>query len=270
MAFAGIGALLTAAFIRGINVDIGWGDTRVLKAGIEPLRFGPSVCFAVLITAGLAVADRRGRPAGARPLPGRGDVRLRAGGQPVPLRPADPERRLHATRCRCAARTSSASTSRRSATFYFVTLGGAGGDGGRRRPAAGERRRPATIAVRDNPDTAAAYTVSNTRTKLQAFALAGGLAALGGALLAGATSSRVPSDRYFTVADSLLVVSIVVIGGLGSVAGTVLGAMWVIGLPAVLPGQRPGPAAHLERRPARAPALLPGRSRSRSATARAG
>ena len=116
-----------------------------------------------------------------------------------------------------------------------------------------------TIAVRDNPDTAAAYTVSNTRTKLRAFALAGGLAALGGALLA-ANVQAIPSDRFFTVADSLLVVSIVVIGGLGSVAGTVLGAMWVIGLPVVLPRQRAGAAAHLQPRPARAAALLPRRS----------
>jgi ABC-type branched-subunit amino acid transport system permease subunit len=33
-----------------------------------------------------------------------------------------------------------------------------------------------------------------------------------------------------------LLVSIVVIGGLGSVAGPILGAMWVIGLPAFFPG----------------------------------
>ena len=35
MAFAGIGAFLAAAFARGIAVDIGWGDTRLFKAGIE-------------------------------------------------------------------------------------------------------------------------------------------------------------------------------------------------------------------------------------------
>ena len=92
----------------------------------------------------------------------------------------------------------------------------------------------ATIAVRDNPDTAAAYTVSPTRTKLRAFALAGGLAAVGGSLLA-ANLQGVPSDRVFTVADSLMLVAIVVIGGLGSVAGAVLGAAWVIGLPAFFP-----------------------------------
>ena len=45
MAFAGVGALLTAAFTRGLTFDIGSADTRILKAGIEPLRFGPSVCL---------------------------------------------------------------------------------------------------------------------------------------------------------------------------------------------------------------------------------
>ena len=88
MAFAGVGALLTAAFTRGLNFDIGWHDTRILKAGIEPLRFGPAVFFSVLITAGLAVADRRGCAAGARALPRRGHLRLRAGGLAVPVRPA--------------------------------------------------------------------------------------------------------------------------------------------------------------------------------------
>jgi ABC-type branched-subunit amino acid transport system ATPase component len=91
-----------------------------------------------------------------------------------------------------------------------------------------------TIAVRDNPDTASAYTVSTIRTRLRAFALAGGLAALGGSLLATNVQS-IPSDRYFEVADSLLLVSMVVIGGLGSVAGAVLGAVWVVGLPSFFP-----------------------------------
>ncbi len=45
-----------------------------------------------------------------------------------------------------------------------------------------------------------------------------------------------PLTRFFTVGDSLLLVSIVVIGGLGSVVGPIIGAMWVIGLPAFFPG----------------------------------
>jgi ABC-type branched-subunit amino acid transport system ATPase component len=91
-----------------------------------------------------------------------------------------------------------------------------------------------TIGVRDNPNAASAYTVSPTRVKLRAFALAGGIAGLGGALLAGALQ-QVPLDQFFTVEDSLLLVSVVVIGGLGSVAGPILGALWVVGLPSFFP-----------------------------------
>src|SRR4029077_11133113 len=39
MAFAGIGALIAAAFERGMNFDIGWHQTRVLKGGIQSLGF---------------------------------------------------------------------------------------------------------------------------------------------------------------------------------------------------------------------------------------
>jgi ABC-type branched-subunit amino acid transport system ATPase component/ABC-type branched-subunit amino acid transport system permease subunit len=92
----------------------------------------------------------------------------------------------------------------------------------------------AMIGVRDNADAAAAYTVPPARTKLQAFALAGGIAGLGGALLGGLLSTITVSE-VFTVSDSLQIVSIAVIGGVGSVAGPVLGALWVIGLPAFWP-----------------------------------
>ncbi|MDI2129383.1 ABC transporter permease subunit [Yinghuangia seranimata] len=95
-----------------------------------------------------------------------------------------------------------------------------------------------TIGVRDNPATAAAYTVSATRVKLRAFALAGGIAGLGGALLAGAVQTVPYADKYYLSPDSLALVSIVVIGGLGSVSGSVLGALWVIGLPSFMPDNK--------------------------------
>jgi len=92
-----------------------------------------------------------------------------------------------------------------------------------------------TIAVRDNSDSAAAYTVAMASTKLRAFAIAGFLAGLGGAFLAGAIESVPYSERYFLVADSLGLVAIVVIGGIASPMGAVLGALWVVGLPAFFP-----------------------------------
>jgi ABC-type branched-subunit amino acid transport system ATPase component/ABC-type branched-subunit amino acid transport system permease subunit len=90
------------------------------------------------------------------------------------------------------------------------------------------------IAVRDNPDSAAAYTLRPARMKLQAFALAGAIAGFGGALLAGLLSTLSVREA-FTVADSLEIVAVAVIGGVGSVAGPVLGSLWVVGLPAFWP-----------------------------------
>ena len=51
-----------------------------------------------------------------------------------------------------------------------------------------------------------------------------------------APSQSVPfTERYFLVADSLDLVAMVVIGGIGSTFGAVLGALWVVGLPALFP-----------------------------------
>ncbi|MDX2381314.1 MAG: ATP-binding cassette domain-containing protein [Acidimicrobiia bacterium] len=93
-----------------------------------------------------------------------------------------------------------------------------------------------TIAVRDNPDTASAYTVPSARTKLTAFGFAGAIAGLAGGLLAGSAQVVPLNERFFQVSDSLQLVAAVVIGGLGAVAGPVLGALWVKGLPAIFPG----------------------------------
>jgi ABC-type branched-subunit amino acid transport system ATPase component/ABC-type branched-subunit amino acid transport system permease subunit len=92
----------------------------------------------------------------------------------------------------------------------------------------------AIIAVRANADRAASMTLSPAVVRLSAFAVSGGLAAFAGALLAGLQRSI--SSAQFPVFDSLVVVALVMIGGVGSVAGAVLGALWVFGLPALLGG----------------------------------
>ena len=91
------------------------------------------------------------------------------------------------------------------------------------------------IGIRENESTAAAYTVGPTRTKLLAFAIAGGIAGLGGALLGGLVQNIPYTERLFQIGDSLRLVSIVVIGGLGTIMGPVVGALWVVGLPAFWP-----------------------------------
>jgi ABC-type branched-subunit amino acid transport system ATPase component/ABC-type branched-subunit amino acid transport system permease subunit len=97
------------------------------------------------------------------------------------------------------------------------------------------------IGVRENETGAAALTISATRTKLTTFALAGFIAGLGGALLAGLVQQISYTQQYFRVEDSLTLVSMAVIGGLGSLAGAVTGALWIIGLPAFWPNNETVP-----------------------------
>jgi ABC-type branched-subunit amino acid transport system ATPase component/ABC-type branched-subunit amino acid transport system permease subunit len=86
------------------------------------------------------------------------------------------------------------------------------------------------VAVRDNEEMAAAATVSATRMKLLAFSLAGGMAAFSGCLFVTAREFVNPTTT-FDPEGSLRLVSTAIIGGLGSVAGPILGALFVRGLP---------------------------------------
>ncbi len=93
------------------------------------------------------------------------------------------------------------------------------------------------MAVRDNESAAAAYRVRPAWEKIRAFAIAGALAGMGGALLSGAYSNVAFSGpgSFFVVDASLSLVAMVVIGGMGSVTAAVIGALWVIGIPALAP-----------------------------------
>jgi ABC-type branched-subunit amino acid transport system ATPase component/ABC-type branched-subunit amino acid transport system permease subunit len=86
------------------------------------------------------------------------------------------------------------------------------------------------IAVRDNEEMAAASTVSSRRVRLVAFALSGGMAAFAGCLFV-TLRSQVNPTATFTSDGSLQLVATAIIGGLGSVTGPVLGALFVRGLP---------------------------------------
>ena len=90
------------------------------------------------------------------------------------------------------------------------------------------------LAVRDNSTAASAYTISPSRAGIQAFVVSGVIAGLGGGLLAGLYVSVGLTER-FQLQDSIKVVAIAVIGGAGTVVGPILGALWIVGLPAVWP-----------------------------------
>ena len=87
------------------------------------------------------------------------------------------------------------------------------------------------MAVRDNETGAGALGIPLARSKLLAFALSGFIAGYAGVCLAFATERF--STATFDPAFSILVVSMVVIGGLGSIDGAVLGAVYLVGVPAM-------------------------------------
>ena len=62
MAFAGIGALSAAAFVRGVTFDIGWQSTRILQGSLPKVPFVP----AMLARRGRSRASSRSRSASAR------------------------------------------------------------------------------------------------------------------------------------------------------------------------------------------------------------
>jgi ABC-type branched-subunit amino acid transport system permease subunit len=84
------------------------------------------------------------------------------------------------------------------------------------------------VAVRDNERQAAALGVDTTQVKLLAFAVSGFIAAAAGALYGYGAEQFSPES--FPVADGLRIVSVAVIGGLGSISGTVLAALLVFGV----------------------------------------
>jgi ABC-type branched-subunit amino acid transport system permease subunit len=85
------------------------------------------------------------------------------------------------------------------------------------------------LAVRDNPLQASAFGVGVVRTKLTAFVVSGALAAGAGFLWAAGIG--LADSSVFPPVRSLIIVTAVVIGGLGSIAGAVLGAFYMLGIP---------------------------------------
>jgi branched-chain amino acid transport system permease protein len=91
------------------------------------------------------------------------------------------------------------------------------------------------VGVRDNERQAQSLGVSLTRAKLSAFAASGFLAAFAGGLYAY-HQQTLRADR-FPPELSLLMFSMVVIGGMGSMSGALLGAIYVRGTQYFLPAR---------------------------------
>ena len=81
------------------------------------------------------------------------------------------------------------------------------------------------IATRENERNAQAFRLSPTRAKLLAFALAGFLASFAGGVLA--LHQQALGQAIFAPVESIRVLTMVVVGGLGSVPGAILGAVFI-------------------------------------------
>lgn len=90
----------------------------------------------------------------------------------------------------------------------------------------------AWIALRDDEIACQAMGIDKFKTKLTAFALGATWAAMGGVVFAAKTSYINPMS--FTIWESITILCVVVIGGMGSAIGVIAGALVLILLPEYL------------------------------------
>ncbi len=234
MAFAGLGALTAAAFTRGLHLGWSLGGRRLVDAQLPALPFALSIALAGVVTAAVAA------------IVGSGALRVRglmlaastfafavAAGSWIYRLDIFSSGHGESVAFRRGSLAGIELGSQR--TYYFVVLAVLAATiallGRLRRSGVGR----VTVAVRDNPASAAAYTIRPAVAKLRAFALSGAIAGVGGGLLAGSSQQIGFADSRFLVDGSFALVSMVVIGGMGSLSGAVIGAVWVVGLPTLAP-----------------------------------
>jgi branched-chain amino acid transport system permease protein len=90
----------------------------------------------------------------------------------------------------------------------------------------------AWIAMREDQDAAALMGISILKYKLLAFSIGASFAGVGGAIFAARQGSIFPEN--FSLMVSINVLCLIIIGGMGSIVGVILGAVVLIGLPEVL------------------------------------
>lgn len=87
-------------------------------------------------------------------------------------------------------------------------------------------------SMRSDEDVAEAMGIDLVRSKLSAFGISAAFAGLGGAFFGAGLQGTFPNS--FTLLVSINVLSMIIIGGLGSTPGIMLGALMLVGLPEIL------------------------------------
>lgn len=90
----------------------------------------------------------------------------------------------------------------------------------------------AWMAIREDEDVAEALGVNLVQTKLLAYILGAAFAGLGGAIFTVLIGSIFASSMQLLV--SINVVALIIVGGMGSIPGVIVGAIALIGLPELL------------------------------------
>lgn len=90
----------------------------------------------------------------------------------------------------------------------------------------------AWFAIREDQDAAVGVGIDKTRVKLIAFAISAMIGSIAGVIFGG--FQRFVSPESFSLNESILVVLIIVIGGIGNILGVVVGAIVLIVLPEIL------------------------------------
>lgn len=90
----------------------------------------------------------------------------------------------------------------------------------------------AWMAIREDEDVAEALGINLVQTKLLAYMLGAAFAGLGGAIFTVLIGSIFASSMQLIV--SINVVALIIVGGMGSIPGVIVGAIALIGLPELL------------------------------------
>ena len=88
------------------------------------------------------------------------------------------------------------------------------------------------MALREDEDVAQAMGINLVKTKLLAFAIGAAFSGLAGAIFASKLTSIFPHS--FNLLISINVLSLIIVGGMGSLPGVVVGALILVGLPELL------------------------------------
>jgi branched-chain amino acid transport system permease protein len=90
----------------------------------------------------------------------------------------------------------------------------------------------AWVAMREDEQVAEAMGISTVRYKLLAFATGAAVGGMSGALFAVQIGSLAPTS--FNILVSILALAIIILGGMGSIPGVIVGGLFLVGIPGFL------------------------------------